>query len=156
MLIIAVGITLFGCPSTENKQTVETNVREKIFLYSQGTVEEITQANKVQLIVKEITKLLAQADDIYLKSVSTSDINSFHEDKCVEVLFAQPIKITIEAIKQERSISKILIPLGEAMCTRHAHIIYGDPDYKPFNMLLNSAGCKKLQEIISNKSLSDQ
>lgn len=89
----------------------------------------------------------------YLKSISTSDIGDFRKRICVVILFELPKDITTRAIKRERTIFKILIPLDESMCTNYVHIIYGDPDYKPFNLLLNSEGCGSLQQIIKNGGL---
>jgi DNA-binding transcriptional regulator YiaG len=152
LMIVIWSVVLFGYSSIENNEMEEIAKRDKVLINSQGTSKEITQADEIQQITQETIRLFAQADNIYLKSISPSDIKKLREDKSVEVLFAQPKKITIHVIKQEKTIYKILIPLGKSWCEKNVHIIYGDPDYKPFNMLLNSKGCKKLQEIINKKN----
>ena len=136
------------CPPMVNAQTEKMNNCDTVFIYSKGTCKQVTHTNALQQIVEEATRLFAQADDIYLKSISERDIDKFRERNCIEVLFAQPKDILVQAIKQEKTISKILIPLDESVCAKRAHIIYGDPDYKPFNLLLNSEGCGRLQKIV--------
>lgn len=149
IVLIVAGLT---CSPKVNDQTEETTSTDKVILYSKGASKQIAHRNLKHQIIEEAKHLFASADNIYLKPISTSLIKTFKDNYCLEIIFESQQKITVQAINETRTISKILIPLDKSWCADSAHIIYGDPDYKTFNMLLNSKGCKKLQEIINKKN----
>ena len=150
LFLVAIIIGLF-CPSILSAQLGKMDACDKVFILIKGVSKQITEEDEKQKIIEEIIRLFSQADDIYLKSFSKSEIDKFRKSICVEVLFARPKDIDILRIKQKKTIHKILIPLDRSMCVDKAHIFYGDPDYKPFNVILNSEGCEKLKEIINGK-----
>jgi hypothetical protein len=151
MIVRLAAICMLGalaCSPVDKDSTVERNSYDRVLFYSEGACQEIKGADAGNRIVEEAIRLFSQADDMYLKSVSESDLDRYRESMCIEVLFAKSRSIFIKAIKVNKEIAKILVPLTEDMCKRHAHIIYGDADYKPFNLVLNSEGCDKLREVI--------
>ncbi len=121
---------------------------DRVLFYCKGRSKQITDPTDVQRVIEEAISLFAHADDIYVKPISNKDIDEFRKKYCVEIIFTQPREIVILAIRETKIISKILIPLDESMCASHAHILFGDPDYKTFNMLLKSKGCLNLKRII--------
>ena len=126
--------------------------RDRVLLYSQGVPREIGDANAAERIIAEVVRLFTEADDFYWKAVTESDIEGFRRKGCVEVIFANPRALVVQAVKETKTISKLLIPLDEAMCAHDAHIIYGNPEYDSFNLLLNSQGCGDLQELVQKAS----
>ena len=138
-------------PAAKDQMEKEGN-RDRVFLYSQGVPQEIRDANAAESIIVEVTRLFSEADDFYWKAISDSDIEEFRRKGCVEVIFANAREIVIEAVKETRIISRLLIPLDEAMCSHDAHIIYGDPEYDSFNLLLNSQGCGTLKKLVEDIS----
>lgn len=121
---------------------------DRVFIYRHGASQEIHDADASARIVKEATRLFAEADDIYWKGISLSHIEAYRETGCVEVIFESPKEIVIEAVKERRIISKLLIPLDKVGCSGDAHILYGDPDYDTFNLLLNSGGSCRLHKML--------
>ena len=136
------------CTPMVNTQTEKMKCCDTVFIYSKGTSKQVTHTNALQRIVDEATRLFDQADNIYWRPLSQSDIDGFRERSCIEIIFANPREMVVRAIKESKTISKFLIPLDKSMCADYAHIIYGDPDYKTFNLLLNSEGCGRLQKIV--------
>ena len=142
-----------GCSPVDRDSMVKTSSHDRVFFYSEGAFHEIKGQDEADQIIEEAIRLFSQADDIYLKSITKRDLDKYRGSKCIEILFAQPREIHVKAIKEDKEISKILIPLDEAMRKKHAHIIYGDPEYEEFNLVLNSEGCGKLLKILSDARL---
>ncbi len=127
---------------------------EGVFLWSAGVAQQIKDPTLAARISNEAVRLISEADDIYWKTIAESDIQEFRRSGCIEVVFAKTRKIVIQAVKETRNISKLLIPLASPWCSHDAHIIFGDPEYDSFNLLLNSQGCDSLKNILSNAGLS--
>lgn len=127
---------------------------DKVFIFSKGISQQIQDPNIAQRIVDEASRLFIEADDIYWKAVTQSTLNKFREQGCVEIIYATPRKMVIQAVKETKIISMLLIPIDDIMCSHDAHIVYGDPDYDSFNLLLNSQGCSKLQKLIQELQIA--
>ena len=121
---------------------------DRVFIYRHGVPQEIHDADASDRIVKEGTRLFAEADDIYWKGISLNHIEGYRKTGCVEFIFKNPKEIVIEAVKEEKIVYKLLIPLDKVGCSGDARILYGDPDYDTFNLLLNSEGSCKLQQML--------
>lgn len=147
-LAVAFLIISVACAPAVNDEGAAMNTVDKVLVYKNGSPAEVRDTKERERIVEEVMFLLSKADDIYLKAVAPGDIEQFRKGDCVEVVFGTPRILTIEAIKKTETISKMLVPLDKSMCATHAHILYGNPDYGSFNLLLNSKGCARLSSIL--------
>jgi hypothetical protein len=148
VLWMVVLLELACSPVAKDQMGEEERDSDKVFIYRHGVFQEIQEAAASDRIVKEAIRLFAEADDIYWKGISLSHIEAYRETGCVEVIFENPREIVIEAVKERKIISKLLIPLDKIGCSGDAYILYGDPDYDTFNLLLNSGGSCRLHKML--------
>ena len=137
-----------ACCSAATDPVELESVHKRVLVYHQGLWQAIPDKQVEKKIMLEVIRLFIEADDFTWKSIGESDLQQFRREGCVEVVFAVPRKIVLQAVKEKKTVSRILVPLGEAMCSRDAQIVFGDPDYKNFNLLLNSRGCAGLRNMV--------
>jgi hypothetical protein len=149
-LIILLGL---GCSSVMVAQMEKKDVGKRVVVYVSGKGHKVSNSNLKEKIVLEAARLFMEADDFYYKAVSESDLQGFRREGCVEVIFAEPQEMILQAVNEKKIVLKLLVPLADAMCNPDAHIIFGDPEYDAFNLLLNSKGCDGLRKLVQQVNL---
>ena len=93
-----------ACCQVGSVQIDEMKSCDKVFIYSEGMSTQIKHSNVAQGIIKEATRLFGQADNIYWKPISQSDIEKFRGSNCIEIIFTNPKEIVVCAIKKVKTV----------------------------------------------------
>jgi hypothetical protein len=99
-------------------------------------------------VANRMINLLVTSDRNFDLVLNPSVLEEFKKKlDWIELLLKDPVSLTIGSNKQHRSITKILVCFKDE---RPRYIIYGSPNYEPFNVVANTqAGPELFQQIES-------
>ncbi len=125
--------------------------QDHVLYYFEGQTVTIVDSETVMALFDEGVHLLETANDTFLKSITPADLEHYKETGAIELVFSVPREVAMPPKGTVVSINRLLVPLFAPKNSTMAMVLYADPDYEPFNALLNSKGTAALKGLLPSE-----
>jgi len=143
-------------PSSSNKPapTKNASATMETVLYLPGSGKPVqTKQAELELLKTKVLPLLSEADSQMRMMLNPNHIQSIKQGHHLEIVFKQPQDISITKLgRSNLSISRILIGFEGRLGWQEGaecRIVFGDPDYKEFNLVINTQPSITRKDLIA-------